>query len=235
MTAINLVLSVLEAPVVVQEGGRVTCRAGFSFKDRGNDCIAPVKLTAFGQMGEFLGQMQVGERLLVSGRSEIVKHEPSEGVKLKFLSVIADLIIALDEGDEPGLNQWTLVGRLGSDPEVKFFESGANVSRFAIAVNRTKTVTDWYDIAGWAKPGEIIGEYARKGTLIEVTGRLDYEQWTNKDGVIITKPLLNVRYFTFHGSGTGRREQSNGNHTENFSSTANQSERELYEANTVPF
>jgi single-strand DNA-binding protein len=91
------------------------------------------------------------------------------------------------------INQVTVVGRVGKDPEVKYFESGNNLASFSIAVNRpTKNKeTDWFDIKLWGKQADIASEYVRKGSLIGIVGQLDFDSWNDKTtGDLQVKPVI---------------------------------------------
>jgi len=84
------------------------------------------------------------------------------------------------------LNVVALVGCLGRDPELKYFDSGSVVGNFSIAVNRPKkdgeSVADWFDCKAWGKTAEFLGNYIKKGYRVSIVGRLEQEKWEGKDG-----------------------------------------------------
>lgn len=91
------------------------------------------------------------------------------------------------------VNQVTVVGRVGQDPELRYFESGNSLATFSVAVNRpTKNKeTDWFDIKLWGRQAEIAGEYVRKGSLVGIIGQLDFDSWNDKvTGAPVTKPVI---------------------------------------------
>ena len=93
------------------------------------------------------------------------------------------------------LNVINLVGRAGSDPEIKIFESGASVAKFSIAVRRRSknSSPDWFPLELWGKTAEVAGNYVRKGSLIGITGELKINEWTNQTtGEIQYKPVIQV-------------------------------------------
>ena len=99
-------------------------------------------------------------------------------------------IIAMSRNE---INQVTIVGRVRQDPELRYFESGTNLATFSLAVNRpTKNKeTDWFEVKIWGRPAEIAGEYVRKGSLIGVTGQVDFDSWNSKDsGELQVKPVI---------------------------------------------
>lgn len=73
------------------------------------------------------------------------------------------------------MNHITLIGRLTMDPEMRYFESGANVTYLRIAVDRPRAKenqpqTDYFTIEAWGKLGEIVGEFTRIGHQIAIQG-----------------------------------------------------------------
>jgi single-strand DNA-binding protein len=86
------------------------------------------------------------------------------------------------------LNSVVLVGRAGADPEIKYFDNGRARTTFNLAVDRpvkrTEGVdsTDWFRIELWGKPAEIAGEYVKKGKLLGIVGRLEFNNWTDANG-----------------------------------------------------
>ena len=85
------------------------------------------------------------------------------------------------------MNTVVLVGRVGRDSEIKYFESGKVKTTFSLAVGRwdSKTkeeVTDWYNIEVWDKQAEFAGEYIKKGRQVVVDGRISISKWTDQTG-----------------------------------------------------
>lgn len=81
------------------------------------------------------------------------------------------------------LNVVHLVGRVGIDPDVKYFESGAVKCRLTLAVDRPTRRTDqpdWFNLELWGKTAEIAANYVRKGKQIGVTGSLKIDQWQDR-------------------------------------------------------
>ena len=99
------------------------------------------------------------------------------------------------------VNSVVIVGRVGQDPEMKYFESGKVRTTFSVAVNRwnarTKEETaDWFNIDLWDKQAEIAGEWVKKGRLVGVEGRLVVNKWQTPDGEQAERYLIrgtNVR------------------------------------------
>lgn len=83
------------------------------------------------------------------------------------------------------INSVVVVGRVGQDPEMKYFETGSVKTTMSIAVNRGKKeqdITDWFRIELWGRNAEIAGEYVRKGSLVGIEGKLEFNHWTDAEG-----------------------------------------------------
>lgn len=88
------------------------------------------------------------------------------------------------------VNKVIIIGRLGSDPEVRFTPSGAAVANFNVATNRSykdkdgnwQEETDWHRIVLWRRQAEVAKEYARKGSRVYVEGRLQTRSWEDQNG-----------------------------------------------------
>ena len=89
------------------------------------------------------------------------------------------------------MNKAILVGRLGKDPEVRQTPSGDTVCEFSIAVDETYkdkngdkvTKTEWLKIIAWRKLAQICSQYLCKGKLVLIEGKIQTEQWSDKEGV----------------------------------------------------
>lgn len=102
------------------------------------------------------------------------------------------------------LNIVTLVGRVGGDPNVKYFESGRVVCNLTLAVNRPTSKNDqpdWFNLEIWGKTAEIAADYVRKGSLIGVKGSLKFEYWEDRNtGASRSKPVIRVDKLDLLGS-----------------------------------
>lgn len=95
-------------------------------------------------------------------------------------------------------------GRLVRDPEVKTVGSGTTLCQFTLANSRKFKVngeereeTLFIDCKAWGKPGEIIGQYMKKGSSILIEGELRLEKWDGQDGAKHSKHVINVEKFQF--------------------------------------
>lgn len=92
------------------------------------------------------------------------------------------------------LNRLTMIGNIGTEPEFKYFESGALLTKFTLAVNRydkkeKKDVTDWFNVETFSK----LAEYLKKGMKICVDGSLETNVWQNNEGKNIKNYIVRAR------------------------------------------
>lgn len=97
------------------------------------------------------------------------------------------------------LNHITIMGRLTKDPELRRTQSGKPVTSFTVAVDRdfSKGEADFFDCVAWNATAEFIDKYFSKGQLIVVDGRMEFRNWTDKNGQSRRSPevVANNVYF----------------------------------------
>lgn len=83
------------------------------------------------------------------------------------------------------LNHITIMGRLTKDPELRRTNTGKAVTSFTLAVDRNgrDSGTDFIDCVAWEKTAELADSYLAKGRLTIAEGRLQFRDWTDKNGV----------------------------------------------------
>ncbi|MET1258797.1 single-stranded DNA-binding protein [Flagellimonas sp. DF-77] len=104
------------------------------------------------------------------------------------------------------LNKVMLIGHLGDEVKVHYFEGGGCVGRFPLATNETYTNkqtgekvtnTDWHNVVVRNKAAEICEKYLKKGDKVYVEGRLKNRQWQGEDGNTRYTTEVHVQDFTF--------------------------------------
>ncbi len=81
-----------------------------------------------------------------------------------------------------------ITGYVGQDAELRYTPSGVPVASFSVAVRRRvgqEERTDWYRVSAWQKRGEFSAEYVKKGTLLQVQGRLERREYTAANGATV--------------------------------------------------
>ncbi len=105
----------------------------------------------------------------------------------------------------------TLVGRVGGDPDVKYFESGTVKSKLTLAVrrrSRNNDEPDWFTLEIWGKTAQIAADYVRKGAQIGVTGSLKFDRWQDRStGANRSMPVIRVDQLELLGS---KRDNESG-------------------------
>lgn len=115
------------------------------------------------------------------------------------------------------MNKVIMVGRLCRDPEVSSSTSGTTFARFSIAVDRKIKVegqpdADFFTCTSFGKQAEFVERYLKKGTKILITGRLQNDSYTNKEGQKVTSTKIITEEVEFAESKKdGQTEQKTEN------------------------
>ena len=82
------------------------------------------------------------------------------------------------------LNHVDMMGRLVADPTMKMTKNNVSVASFRIACDRDigEKKTDFFNCTAWRQTGEFIGKNFRKGQMIVISGRIQNNDWEDKDG-----------------------------------------------------
>ena len=110
-----------------------------------------------------------------------------------------------------GFSKAIIVGNLTRDPELRSTPSGAQVCGFTVAVNRNyrdgsgnnQEQVSFIDCSAWGRSGEVIAQYAKKGSGILVSGRIEQRSWEDKEGQKRSRVEIVVEDFNFIGGGNG--------------------------------
>ncbi|MDT2637949.1 single-stranded DNA-binding protein [Enterococcus dongliensis] len=116
------------------------------------------------------------------------------------------------------INNVVLVGRLTRDPELKYTANGTATATFSLAVNRNFTnksgnrEADFINCVIWRKSAETLANYARKGTLLGVTGRIQTRSYENQQGqrVYVTE-VVAENFQLLESKGTSGQRNSGAN------------------------
>ena len=84
------------------------------------------------------------------------------------------------------INRVELLGRVGTEPELRYTQSGTAVTQLRLATDRRRaggeTETDWHGVTCWGKTAEAVSEHVGKGARIFVAGRISYSSYEGTDG-----------------------------------------------------
>jgi single-strand DNA-binding protein len=88
------------------------------------------------------------------------------------------------------MNKVQLEGRLGKDPEVRFLPAGGQLTVATLATNNSYKGKDgswiekpssWHNLTAFGGPALALAEF-RKGDIVKVEGKIQYDEWQDKDG-----------------------------------------------------
>lgn len=100
------------------------------------------------------------------------------------------------------MNKVAMIGRTATDPEVRYTNKGDAVANFRVAVDRRykkegQTEADFFQTTAFGKTAEFIEKYIRKGQKIGFAGRLQNDEFTNRDGQKITRAVIIIEEIEF--------------------------------------
>lgn len=130
-------------------------------------------------------------------------------------------------------NKIIVIGNLGRDPELRYTPQGDAVCDFSIATNERKRdkagefqdVTTWFKVTLWRKQAENASKYLTKGKPVYVEGRLQTEEWTDRDGNKRFTLVIQGTDMHFIGGDNRGEDSSAHSSSENSFSQSNASER----------
>ena len=104
----------------------------------------------------------------------------------------------------------TILGRLGTDPALRYTPSGVAVCNFNVAVNRrwsdaegdAHEETTWFKVVTWQGLADSCAQYLKKGRLVLVNGRIRTRQYQDPDGLTRQAWELVAREVRFADNGT---------------------------------
>lgn len=116
-----------------------------------------------------------------------------------------------------GVNKVIIVGRLGTDPEIKTVGSGQQVARLSVATSenwvdregKKQERTEWHRIVVWGKLAEICGRHLSKGRQVYLEGRLQTRSWEDQQGQKKYATEIIANNIQFLGAPGEQRDNSN--------------------------
>src|SRR5512137_844125 len=88
------------------------------------------------------------------------------------------------------VNKVILVGNVGKDPVVRYFDKGVAKTTFPLATSETYTnqqgetitSTEWHNIVLWRALAEVAEKTVKKGTQVYIVGKIKTRSYVDKDG-----------------------------------------------------
>lgn len=135
-----------------------------------------------------------------------------------------DFLLSLFDDYIPKLNVVTLSGRVGQDPEPRYFDDGKVVLNLSLAVKRKYhplerqaldsselDETDWFQLEFWGRDAEYAANYLSKGCRVGVTGSLEVNHWQDrKTGEARSSNRILCRHLDILESRAERELRENG-------------------------
>tara|TARA_B110000116_G_C16627818_1_gene486860 strand:- start:130 stop:546 length:417 start_codon:yes stop_codon:yes gene_type:complete len=132
------------------------------------------------------------------------------------------------------LNKVMLIGYLGDDVKMHYFEGGGCIGRFPLATNESYTNkstgekitnTEWHNLVVRNKAAEICEKYLAKGDKIYAEGRIKTRKWQTENGDDRYSNEIIIEEFTFLS--TKKESQSVSPETTKSEFDSNSSENDL--------
>ena len=124
------------------------------------------------------------------------------------------------------INNVVLVGRMTRDAELRYTPSNQAVATFTLAVNRNfknqngEREADFINCVIWRQQAENLSNWAKKGTLIGVTGRIQTRNYENQQGQRVYVTEIVADNFQILESRATREGQSGGSYNGGFNNNS---------------
>lgn len=138
------------------------------------------------------------------------------------------------------INSVCLVGRLTRDPELRYTPSNVAVATFSLAVNRNfkdangERETDFINCVIWRQQAENLANWAKKGALIGITGRIQTRSYENQQGQRVYVTEVVAENFQMLES-RAAREGGNANQGNTFGQQAPQQQGPNFARDNGPY
>lgn len=179
----------------ILKGGKIESKEGKEYY-KGLLSISPnmpgVIVEVYGKKIEIFKQMS-GLPLIITGDCQLKEKISTQKIdKDLVIGVYSFSLLNIDWFEINFKEQYfvsehcslKIMGFMGRDPSVKFFESGKAKADFSLAVSQGKnSVTSWFECEAWDKTASIVGDYVSKGNALSIPFAVPkIEEWEPKDG-----------------------------------------------------
>ncbi len=119
------------------------------------------------------------------------------------------------------VNHVVLVGRLTKDVEVRKTNSNTSVCSFTVAIDRRfqsqqgGQTADFINCIAWRQAADFLGNYASKGTIVSVEGRIQTRNYDGQNGKVYVTEVVadNVQIISNRSGSTSQTSSYNSNQT----------------------
>ena len=123
------------------------------------------------------------------------------------------------------VNKVILIGNVGKDPEIKYFDNDRAVANFSLATtergfraaNGTEVPerTEWHNISVWGGLAKVVEQYVKKGDPLYIEGKIRTRSYDDKNGVKKYVTDINVDNLEMLGKRSGGSSQPAGEFSSN--------------------
>lgn len=127
------------------------------------------------------------------------------------------------------VNKVILIGNVGKDPEIKYFDNDRAVANFSMATtergfraaNGTEVPdrTEWHNISCWGGLAKVVEQYVKKGDPLYIEGKIRTRTYDDKNGIKRYVTEINVDNLEMLGN---RRSGGGGQSSDDYSSSQQQ-------------
>ena len=118
-------------------------------------------------------------------------------------------------------NKVTLIGRAGTDAELRYTPNQTKVANFRMATSRAwndnagnrQEKTEWHNITLWGRLADRAEKMVTKGSLILVEGSIEYSSWQDNDGNKRYRTDIRANTFLMLSSKGSRNSDTNPSHS----------------------
>lgn len=113
----------------------------------------------------------------------------------------------------PSRNRVELMGNITNEPGLRYTSAGVAVANFGLAVDRVRAKegeVDFFDVKVWREPAKALVKYKKKGDLIFLEGRLEYQTYTDKKGNPRSKHVVVAEDIQYLPSSSAQGGQEGG-------------------------
>jgi single-strand DNA-binding protein len=137
--------------------------------------IPMIAVAAYSSLAEVARSLSPGDYVLLIGQVDIVKRDGAA-------PIVALLCQSIVRGMPAGtrLNDMSIAGRAGGDPDAKYFESGKNKAELSVAAKGGTKDESWFSVVLWDRVAATATDYVKKGSWVELQGSIDYEYWVDR-------------------------------------------------------
>ena len=117
----------------------------------------------------------------------------------------------------------SIKGRLTFDPELRITPTGIAVTRFQIASDRPyknkdgEYKADFVDVVAWRKTADFVSKYFKKGDMISLTGRIETNNYSDKEGNSRKTTYIRANEISFCGYKKRRKRKPSNLYEANLS------------------